>query len=129
MIKQGVYDFDIYRGDSSVYRMIFKNIDNSTGVESPLDLSKFNIIAQVRYTADQDSVWINLDPQVVDAAGGVLQIWLTSGVTAASVPPSDPMAPTAGVWDLQFQLITDEQNVFTPIVGTFRVRKDVTRKM
>lgn len=127
MINQGTYNFDVYRGDSSVYEMHFTNTDNVTAEKSPVDLSYFEITAQVRYTADQDSVWINLNPVVVDAKKGILRIILTSGTTANALPPQDPLAPSGGIWDLQFQDKQDPQKVFSPIVGTFKVRKDVTR--
>ncbi|HHW4399887.1 TPA: hypothetical protein ACUNCG_000427 [Aeromonas hydrophila] len=129
MINQGTYNFDVYRGDSSVYELHFTNTDNVTGDKSPVDLSYFEITAQVRYTADQDSVWINLNPVVIDAKKGILRIILTSGTTANALPPQDPLAPASGVWDLQFTDKQDAQKVFSPIVGTFKVRKDVTRKL
>ncbi|MER0498809.1 hypothetical protein ABR855_12235 [Aeromonas hydrophila] len=128
MIKQGTYDFDIYRGDSSVYEMQFTNTDNVTGEKRPVDLSYYNITAEVRYTYDQDSVWINLNPVVIDAKNGHIRIILTSGTTANALPPSDPLAPAVGVWDLQLVDKTDPQKVFSPMVGTLKIRKDVTRK-
>lgn len=126
-IQQGKYDIDIYRGDSKVIEMTFYDVDNSTGVETLSNLSTVNVTAQVRYSVDSPDVWLDLQPVIVDAAKGLIRITISSTKSGATVPAADPQAPVTGVWDLQFKDKTNAEIVFTPITGTFTIRKDVTR--
>lgn len=126
-VKQGTYDIDIYRGDSSIIEMTFYDVDNETGVETLSNLSNVTVSAQVRYSTDNPDVWLSLEPVIADAAKGLIRITIISSKSAAAAPAVDPMAPVSGVWDLQFQDKTNPEIVFTPITGSFVVRKDVTR--
>ncbi|WP_139724525.1 hypothetical protein [Aeromonas dhakensis] len=126
-ITQGEYDIHCYRGDSKVIEMRFTDIDNSTGVETPTNLTNILVSAQVRYDADNTDVWLNLSPVIADAVNGLIRITITATASAGLAPPADPLAPVTGKWDLEFKDKTSSAIVFTPIVGNFTVEKDVTR--
>ncbi|MGU5595939.1 hypothetical protein ACV1C6_21770 [Aeromonas sanarellii] len=126
MIQRGKLDIEIYRGDSQVLEFYYLNIDNETGVESIYDLSTVNVKAQVRYNADSD-IWLDLEPQIVDASQGLIRIVITSSMSANAAPPSQPNAPVQGVWDLQFVDKTNSSIVFTTVMGNFTITKDVSR--
>ncbi|ENC6658101.1 hypothetical protein ABKY47_002565 [Aeromonas hydrophila] len=126
-ITQGEYDILCYRGDSKVIEMRFTDIDNSTGVEAPTNLTNILVSAQVRYDADNPDVWLNLSPEITDATKGLIRITITATASAGLAPPADPLAPVTGKWDLEFKDKSSSAIVFTPIVGNFTVEKDVTR--
>ncbi|MFQ2773050.1 hypothetical protein [Aeromonas veronii] len=126
MIQRGKLDIEIYRGDSQVLEFYYLNIDNQTGVESIYDLSTVNVKAQVRYNADSD-IWLDLAPQIVDASKGLIRIVITSNMSANAAPPSQPNAPVQGVWDMQFVDKTNSSIVFTTVMGSFNVHRDITR--
>lgn len=125
-IQRGKLDIEIYRGDSQVLEFYYLNIDNQTGVESIYDLSTVNVKAQVRYNADSD-IWLDLAPQIVDASKGLIRIVITSNMSTNAVPPSQPNAPVQGVWDMQFVDKTNSAIVFTTVMGSFTVHRDITR--
>lgn len=126
-ITQGEYNITCYRGDSKVIEMRFTDIDNSTGVEAPTNLTNILVSAQVRYDADNPDVWLNLSPVIADAVNGLISITITATASAGLAPPADPLAPVTGKWDLEFKDKSNSARVFTPIVGAFEVIKDVTR--
>lgn len=128
-VKQGEYNIEIYRGDSSIIEMTFSDIDNDTGVETLTNLSNMLVTSQVRYDDNNPDVWLNLNPVIADAAKGLIRITISATTSANAARPTDPLAPLTGVWDLQFQDKTNAEIVFTPIRGTFRIIKDVTRKV
>lgn len=126
-IQKGTYDIEIYRGDSRVFEFSFVNIDNQTGIESVADLSTVNVKAQVRYSEDSPDIWMDLEPEIVNAATGLIRITINASKSAGAVLPSSSGAPSAGVWDMQFTDKTNPEIVDTVLVGKFIVRKDITR--
>jgi len=128
-VKQGEYNIEIYRGDSSIIEMTFSDINNDTGVETLTNLSNILVTSQVRYDDNNPDVWLNLNPVIADAAKGLIRITISATTSANTARPTDPLAPLTGVWDLQFQDKTNAEIVFTPLRGTFRIIKDVTRKV
>ncbi|MGL6462413.1 hypothetical protein [Aeromonas hydrophila] len=126
-VKQGEYNISCYRGDSKVIEMRFTDIDNSTGVETPTNLTNILVSAQVRYDQDNSDVWLDLAPVIEDAVNGLIRITITATASAGLAPPADPLAPVTGKWDLEFKDKTSSAIAFTPIVGSFTVEKDVTR--
>lgn len=128
-VKQGEYNIEIYRGDSSIIEMTFSDINNDTGVETLTNLSNILVTSQVRYDDNNPDVWLNLNPVIADAAKGLIRITISATTSANAARPTDPLEPLTGVWDLQFQDKTNAEIVFTPLRGTFRIIKDVTRKV
>ena len=128
-VKQGEYTIELYRGDSSIIEMTFSDINNDTGVETLTNLSNILVTSQVRYDDNNPDVWLNLNPVIADAAKGLVRITISATTSANAARPTDPLAPLTGVWDLQFQDKTNAEIVFTPLRGTFRIIKDVTRKV
>ncbi|WP_158704856.1 hypothetical protein [Aeromonas hydrophila] len=126
-VKQGEYNISCYRGDSKVIEMRFTDIDNSTGVETSTNLTNILVSAQVRYDQDNSDVWLDLAPVIEDAVNGLIRITITATASAGLAPPADPLAPVTGKWDLEFKDKTSSAIVFTPIMGSFTVEKDVTR--
>ncbi|MGE6114421.1 hypothetical protein ACLHZ0_21935 [Aeromonas salmonicida] len=127
-VKQGEYTIELYRGDSSIIEMTFSDINNDTGVETLTNLSNILVTSQVRYDDNNPDVWLNLNPVIADATKGLIRITISATTSANAARPTDPLAPLTGVWDLQFQDKANAEIVFTPLRGTFRIIKDVTRK-
>ncbi len=126
-IQQGKYDIDLYRGDSKVIELTFYDVDNTTGVETLSNLSTINVSAQVRYSVDSPDVLLDLQPAIVDATKGLIRITISSTKSGNVAPAAEPNSPVSGVYDLQFKDKANAEIVFTPIYGSFTIRKDVTR--
>ena len=125
-LNRATYDIDIYRGDSQVVEFRFSD-EQPDGKYLPTDLSEIVVSGQVRYESNDPSVWIDLDPVITDALGGVVVVTITASESAAAADPAVPNAPLAGEWDLEFRAAGDPLEVFTPIKGKFTVQLDTTR--
>lgn len=126
-IERGVLDIVVYRGDSQVIELSFVNVDDETGNEVVMNLSDIEINSQVRYDFDDSSVWLDMKPRILDAAKGLVQILITASESAALAPPAEAGSPLTGRYDLQFKDKNNPEAVYTPLVGAFRVERDVTR--
>ncbi|HDN9017632.1 TPA: hypothetical protein P2I01_004566 [Aeromonas salmonicida] len=126
--KQIKWDLDIYRGDSKRIQMTFVNVDDVTGVTTPVDLTNLTVKLQARYAANDLGIAFELPWVTLNAKAGQGYFNLTKTIAESLAAPYSPdVSKTSGVYDIQLWSKTDAQASFTPIFGNFVIRQDVTR--
>ena len=110
----GVYDLQLYRGDTARYSFVLWQDTNKT---IPLDLTGSVAAAQVRDRADSGRVVVQL----------ACAISLPNTVNVALLAADSAALPAncRGVWDLQLTAATGD--VLTVVSGKVAVTSDVTR--
>jgi len=110
----GVYDLQLYRGDTARYSFVLWQDTNKT---IPLDLTGSVAAAQVRDRADSGRIVIQL----------ACSIGLPNTVNVALLAPDSAALPSncRGVWDLQITAASGD--VTTVVGGNVSVTSDVTR--
>lgn len=105
-------DLIVKRGDD--FRVIVTVVNG----EVPLDLTDYNVSAQVRATADSADVLAEFSASVTDAAAGIIELILDHTITADL---------TDGVWDVE--IVDTASNDWTSTIasGAVTVEPDVTR--
>ncbi len=124
-ISRATWAYNVYKGDNPVTQMVVIDVNSETGVRTPVDLSRFNIRAEVRPSANSSTILLTLPIVITDAANGIFQWQFTSAETQA-------FPFVSGVFDIQME--TKEANVddrlkFTFITGTMSVTEDVTKPL
>lgn len=123
MIQRAKHDLSIYRGDTSKHTFQLTDIQED-GSELPVDVTSFYITAQIRKREDDPEIWCNLPIIKDDPMNGIFSFTFTKEVSEGLLDPYLGGSST-GVWDLQLE--DTQQNVFTPLVGTVQIVKDVSR--
>jgi hypothetical protein len=107
------YPLTLYRGDTRVLELEFTHDD-----ESPLDLSGYEALAQIREARDSASVLAEMHVDDSNASAGRLRLRLDADDTNLSV--------ARAYWDLQLTR-TSDGFVRTWLYGAVRIRGDVSR--
>lgn len=108
----------VRRGDTYVIDFYFQDTNGST------DISLITIDAQARREMD-GALWFDLNPIVMDAAGGHFRIHLSNEQTR-EITESPPNS-FSGIFDIQFSWAgSTEVYVSTIIAGNISISKDVT---
>ncbi|MGY3913622.1 hypothetical protein ACW5XW_23820 [Aeromonas piscicola] len=127
--KQIKWDLDIYRGDSKRIQMTFVNVDDQTGVTTPVDLTNLTVKLQARYAANDLGAIFELPWTTINAKQGLGYFNLTKTLSESLAAPYGPdVGKTNGVYDIQLWSKLDAQASFTPIYGNWVVRQDITRE-
>lgn len=128
-IQRGTAPISIYRGDSYRTQYTLTDIDDATGITTPVDISNFDITGQVRFTPDSDQIWFTLPIVKTDSVNGVFEWVLTEAESKALLPPG-ATTPNTAVYDIQLRIPDADPNnvrVLTFLQGSFSVQTDVTR--
>lgn len=128
-IQRGNAPITIYRGDSYRTQYTLTDVDDATGITTPVDISSFEINGQVRFTPDSDQIWFTLPITKTDPINGVFEWVLTETESKALLPPG-ATTPNTAVYDIQLRIPDanpDNVRVLTFLQGTFSVQTDVTR--
>lgn len=128
-IQRASSPINVYRGDAYTWRYTLEDVDESIGQSTPIDISSFEITAQVRYTPDADAVWFTIPINKTDPTNGVFEWTLTEAASKALLPPS-ATTPSTAVYDMQLRIPNadpDLVEVITFLTGSFSVTTDVTR--
>jgi hypothetical protein len=107
------YPLTLYRGDTRLWELEFTHDD-----DTPLDLSAYTVLAQIRATRDSADVLATFTVDDSRASDGVLRIRLDAAQTVLDV--------ARAYWDLQLTR-PDDGFVRTWLSGSVRVRGDVSR--
>lgn len=130
-IKRGVYDMEIFRGDTPIFKFtvidVEEKIDEETGepvyIRTPVDITEHTITGQVRYSPDLPTVWFEFPIEKIAPKDGLFQIRVTKEISEALLPITST-EPDKAVYDMQIEL---DGNVFTFLTGNFSITRDVTR--
>lgn len=113
MLKPGVFNLELYRGDSYALRFILWADDLKT---DPLDLNGATVAAQIKDKVD-GAIVVNL--QCTPTLPNIVDVVITPAVYTS--------CPKKGVWDLQ---ITHSSGaVHTAVAGKVSVTADVTNSV
>lgn len=122
-IKRAVEDIQIYRGDTPTHWYQIMEVNDETDEETPLDINRHTITAQVRYSPESIDTWFTLPIEKVDPDKGIFQWRLTKAQSEELLPVGSGL-PNTAVYDMQIEI---EGSVFTFMVGKFSVTYDITR--
>lgn len=128
-IQRGISNIEIYRGDSYTYQYTVIDVDDNTGIETPVDLTNFEITGQVRYTPNDSTIWFTLPIVKSDSLNGIFE-WALTETESASLLPPGAETPSTALYDIQLRLPNvdpDKVQVLTFLKGSFSVSTDVTR--
>ena len=111
-MQPGIYQLDIYRGDSAHWRFVFWDAGNN-----PIDLSTAAAKSQIRNQPGGAAI-VDLTcnvtyPNIVDVT-----------LTAAESANLGTLGITKGAWDLQLTFTSGD--ILTPVAGPVTVTPDVT---
>ncbi len=108
------YNISITQGEN--YDLV-AGITNASG--QPVNMSGYNVRGQVRYSYGSTGVMLNLAPDIVSEASGIIQISLTPSETAV-------LPVTVAVYDIE--KYSENDAVVNKILnGTFTINPEVTR--
>ncbi|AGG58283.1 hypothetical protein VPDG_00122 [Vibrio phage henriette 12B8] len=128
-IQRGTSPINVYRGDAYTWQYQMVDVDDDSGIRTVIDITNFDITGQVRYTADNDTVWFTLPIVKSDPVNGIFEWTLTETASKNLLPPG-ATTPSSAVYDIQLRIPNADPNlvrVLTFLTGTFAVSTDVTR--
>lgn len=128
-IQRGVSPINVYRGDAYTWQYTLTDIDDNTGIRTPIDITNFELVGQVRYTPDNDNIWFTLPITKTDAVNGVFE-WTLTETASQNLLPVGATTPSTAVYDIQLRVPNVDPNlvtVLTFLTGTFAVTTDVSR--
>ncbi|WP_429049195.1 hypothetical protein [Aeromonas hydrophila] len=125
-IKRGVYNIEIFRGDT--FNQVFQHwdVNKDTGVRKVVDLSNWTLNAQLRNSPNAQTVEHEFVVKMINAKEGIFSLNMTAEQTANLNPPI-LNANKGGTWDLQYTHKTSKE-VGTLITGSWTVINDTTRE-
>lgn len=122
-IQRALYDISVYRGDTPTFKYQILDINDETGEETPVDITRHTIKAQVRYSTESPEVWFELPIVKSDPTNGVFKWTVTKEISEDLVPVGSGVVNQA-IYDMQIEL---EGSVFTFAYGKFTVNHDITK--
>lgn len=123
-IQRAIYDIEVYRGDTPKFSYQLISVNQETGEEEPVDISRHTLTGQVRRTFDADKVWYEFPLIKSDAAQGKFY-WQITKADSENLLPSNSTESDSAMYDIQIEF---EDNVFTFVRGSFKITRDVTRR-
>lgn len=121
-IQRANADLTVYRGDTEIYGLQVIDVDENTGVETPIDITEATIKGQVRYSSDSD-IWFELPITKLDPTNGICEIRFTADFSASLLPVGS-IEPDTAIYDVQIERAGE---VFTFLYGKFTITRDITR--
>ncbi|WP_347368035.1 hypothetical protein [Vibrio vulnificus] len=122
-IQRAQQDINILRGDTYTFRYQLIDVNEETGVETPVNITDHKINGQVRYSPDSSDVWYTFPITKPDAAKGVFQ-WTLNKADSENLLPVGSFEPDTAFYDIQIEI---NNAVFTFMHGNFKVSRDITR--
>lgn len=110
----GAYNIFHKRGDYFTFDFQVLDVDDSTNIETPRDLSAFTGAMQVR---GNGKVLLDLDDSFFT---------LNSSGEVSIIVPAENMEFIAGKWQYDIQLTDGSGNPETILAGRFTLQQDVT---
>lgn len=122
-ITRGVYNISHYRGDAYIMQWTILDLNEDTGVSTPVDITDMVVSMDIRATADSTSVIFTPTLEKTDPTNGIFQWRITPAI-------SDQLQVTTGVYDIQLTVPNVDPTltqILTIITGSWAVVQDVTR--
>ncbi len=122
-ITRGTQTINHYRGDSYVIQWTMRDLDRTTGVYTPIDITNYDLLMQIRTDATSDSVLYQPVLEKVDPVNGVFRWDIKPSV-------SESIGVLNGVFDIQLRTQDadeDLEKILTFITGVFKTSVDVSR--
>ena len=109
-----VLDLSLTQGDTFSIRLDIRKPDGSAD-----DLTGYGVRGYLKNKYSDTTPLLDLTPTVHDAAGGKIDITISSALTAA-------LPVTEGVYDVEKYLINDTTKVDKVLAGKIRINPEVT---
>ncbi|EDM66190.1 hypothetical protein PE36_00295 [Moritella sp. PE36] len=122
-IQRGTLNFSHYRGDAYKIQFTILDYDEQTDVYTPVDITNFDLLMQIRLTAQSATVIYEPVLEKTDAANGIFQWDIKPSI-------SEALGVQSGVYDIQLRTQeTDEdtEQVITFMSGSWTGQNDVSR--
>ncbi|HDI3263888.1 TPA: hypothetical protein PMC50_002509 [Vibrio cholerae] len=117
------HDIHIYRGDTPSFYYQLLDVNDETGEETPIDITRHTFKAQVRYNVEDPDIWFELPIVKHNPKQGQFKWSVTKEVSEQLLPFGSGL-PNTAVYDIQAEL---EGAVFTFAYGKFNVSRDITQ--
>ncbi|WMB74231.1 hypothetical protein RA178_06340 [Shewanella oncorhynchi] len=123
-IQRATYNIEIYRGDTPKFSYQLISVDQETGEEVPVDITRHILTGQVRRNSETDTVWYEFPLVKSDPTQGKFY-WQITKADSENLLPTNSKESDNAVYDIQIEF---EENVFTFVKGSFKITRDITRR-